>query len=39
MVGWVEENHCAYLLSVVGCDDGGCDDENCDDGACNNVFP
>ena len=34
MVGWVEENHCAYLLLVVGCDD-----ENCDDGACDNVFP
>jgi hypothetical protein len=32
MVDWLEENHCADLLLVAGCDDGGYDDEGCDDG-------
>jgi hypothetical protein len=31
VVGWVEENHCADLLVVAGCDGWGCDDEGCDD--------
>ena len=39
MVGSVEENHCADLLLVAGCDDGGCDDVGCDDGGCDDVFP
>jgi hypothetical protein len=44
VVGSVEENHCADLLLVAGCDDGGCDDEGCDDvgcddGGCDDVFP
>ena len=49
MVGWMEENHCADLLLVVGCDgwgcknegydDEGCDDGGCDDGGCDDVFP
>jgi hypothetical protein len=26
VVGWVEENHCAGLLLVVGYDVWGCDD-------------
>ena len=39
MVGWVEENHCADLLLVTGCDSWGCDDGGCDDEGCDDVFP
>ena len=42
MVGWVEENHCADLLVIAGCDGWDCDDrgyESCDDGGCDDVFP
>ena len=40
----MEENHCADLLLVAGCDgwgcdDGGCDDGGCDDGSCDDIFP
>ena len=34
MVDWLEENHCADLLLVAGCDDRGYDDEGCDDKGC-----
>ena len=43
MVDRLEENHCADLLLVAGCDDGGyddegCDDRGCDDRGCDDVF-
>jgi hypothetical protein len=34
VIGWVEENHCADLLLVAGCDGWGCDDRGCDGWGC-----